>query len=315
MRNNKKLSTEQFIEKARRIHGDKYDYSKVEYVNNHTKVCIICPEHGEFWQTPNSHISQRQGCPRCYGNKKYTTEEFIEKAKKIHGDKYDYSKVEYVNNFTKVHIICPEHGEFLESPQHHLEGHGCKKCSNRNRPSTEEFIEKAKKIHGDKYDYSKVEYGKNNKEKVEIICPKHGSFYMKPVNHTVQHQGCPECSKENKSLGELKIKNFLDSLNIKYIHDKASIKCLGRKRPDFYLPDYNLVIEYDGKQHFSQPHGAWKSWYISLEKIKEDDINKTKILTENGYIVLRIPYYDFDNIENIITAKLKLITEEKYAFK
>ena len=111
------MNTKEFIEKAKRIHGDKYDYSKVKYVNNRTKVCIICPEHGEFWQRPTSHL---KGCI-CYRcsqkakakkQKKSSTNEFIEKAKKIHGDKYDYSKVEYINAKTKVCIICPEHGEF-----------------------------------------------------------------------------------------------------------------------------------------------------------------------------------------------------------
>ena len=122
-------STESFIEEARKIHGDKYDYSKVVYDGNKKKVCIICPEHGEFWQTPNKHISSKQGCPKC-SSKNITTEEWIDKANKIHNNKYDYSKVEYKNNKTKVCIICPKHGEFWQTPDKHIQGEGCPICNN-----------------------------------------------------------------------------------------------------------------------------------------------------------------------------------------
>ena len=128
----KKLTTQEFIEKAIKIHGDKYDYSKVNYINYSTKVCIICPEHGEFLQTPDRHL-HKCGCPKCFfkkesDNKSSNIEEFIEKAKKIHNDNYDYSKVNYINNHTKVCIICPNHGEFWQTPNKHLNGHGCPKC-------------------------------------------------------------------------------------------------------------------------------------------------------------------------------------------
>ena len=126
-------SKEVFIKKVHKVHGDKYDYSKVNYVNNETKVCIICPEHGEFWQTPDIH-TQGSGCPKCKGDKTrerltLSIEEFIKKARKEHGDKYDYSKVDYVNAHTKVCIICPEHGEFKQKPNGHLSGYGCPKCN------------------------------------------------------------------------------------------------------------------------------------------------------------------------------------------
>ena len=191
---------ENFIEKAREIHGNKYDYSKVEYKNNRTKVCIICPEHGEFWQTPRNHISQRQGCPKCSKTFKNTTESFIEKARKVHRDKYDYSKVEYKNNRTKVCIICPEHGEFWQKPDYHLSGCGCPKCglatiSTKIKKTQNEFIASAKNTHGERYDYSKVEY-RGKDEKVCIICPEHGEFWQTPHNH-VHGQGCPICGKIN----------------------------------------------------------------------------------------------------------------------
>ena len=207
---------ERFITKAKEKHGDKYDYSKVEYVDAHTKVCIICPIHGEFWQTPNSHLNGC-GCPKCGGNKTLTSEEFIEKAKQIHGEKYDYSKVEYVNANTKVCVICPIHGEFWIAPHNHLRERGCPICRTRKyinnvyepknkklikKHTLKSFIEKAKQIHGEKYDYSKVEYV-DNKTKVCIICPIHGEFWIRPDNF-LNGQGCKKCSDlirfENKKV-------------------------------------------------------------------------------------------------------------------
>ena len=193
-----------FIKKARNVHGDKYDYSKVEYKDNKTRVTIICKEHGEFTQTPAKHYIKR-GCPICsrYSHIKnpihvvFSTEDFIEKARSIHGDKYDYSKVEYTNNRTQVEIICKEHGSFFQKPYYHLKGCGCFPCS-RNRAndmmrhSTEDFIKKAKEIHGDRYDYSKVEYVTFNKN-ITIICKEHGEFQQTPCSH-LKSNGCNKCT-------------------------------------------------------------------------------------------------------------------------
>ena len=186
------FTKDDFIRLARKVHGDKYDYSKVEYKNNKTDVCIICPIHGEFYQTPNSHYLKGRGCPICGGTKKSTKEDFIIKAKQVHGDKYDYSKVVYVNNQIKVCIICPEHGEFYQAPKNHLNGQGCPKCSGNKKLTKDDFIKKANEIHGYKYDYSKVEYI-NSQIKVCIICPEHGEFYQAPKNH-LNGQGCPICA-------------------------------------------------------------------------------------------------------------------------
>ena len=183
------LTTEEFINKAKKIHGDKFDYSKVNYVNNSTKVCIICPKHGEFWQTPASHLRKR-GCNLC-SKPIHDTKSFIEEAKKVHGDKYDYSKVNYVDGHTKVCIICPKHGEFWQTPNNHVRNRNCPKCGqisthDKQALTTKQFIEKAVKAHGDKYDYSKVNYVNNHTE-VCIICPKHGEFWQKPMKHLSGH--------------------------------------------------------------------------------------------------------------------------------
>lgn len=128
----RRLTKDEFIERARKIHGNRYDYSNVEYVNNSTNVCIICPIHGIFWQKPNNHINGK-GCRKCSNERigercRYSSHEFVEKAQLIHGDKYDYSKVNYVNTKKKVCIICPEHGEFWQVPNYHIDGCGCPQC-------------------------------------------------------------------------------------------------------------------------------------------------------------------------------------------
>jgi len=248
-----RLSKDEFIKKARKVHGDKYDYSKVKYDGAHTKVCIICPKHGEFWQTPNEH-KKGSGCPKC-GNeangdsKRSSKSDFITKARKVHDGKYDYSKVHYVNNKTKVCIICPEHGEFWQTPNSHLNGVGCPKCANeangeRCRLSKDEFIKKARKVRGNKYDYSKVHYV-NNRTKVCIICPEHGKFEQIPSEH-IRGNGCPKC---NLSHLERSVMNYLDENGITYDYQKR-FKWLGRQSLDFYLPDYNVGIECQGEQHF-----------------------------------------------------------------
>lgn len=243
-----KRDEEDFLNQAKKVHGDKYDYSKIEYANNVTKICIICPEHGEFWQTPKHHLCG-QGCPKCAGVYKSNTNDFIEKARKIHGDKYDYSKVRYVNAVTKVCIICPEHGEFWIKPNNHLCGQGCSECGivSRgllSRSNTSQFIEKARKIHGGKYDYSKVDYIKNS-EKVCIICPEHGEFWQTPREH-LSGYGCAKCKT---SYLEKELINCFEKAGISYQYEKR-FSWLGRKSLDFYLPQYHVAIECQGEQHY-----------------------------------------------------------------
>ena len=269
----KKKTTEEFIEEARKIHGDKYDYSKVEYVNNRTKVCIICPKHGEFWQLPQDHIKGR-GCICCAGVKKLTIKDFIEQAKKTHSNKYDYSKFIYKGYEIPVCIICPEHGEFWQTPHTHLSGHDCPKCryiktwNTRGRITTEKFIEKAREKHGTKYDYSQTVYI-NNRTKVKIICPEHGEFWQTPNSH-LQGIGCPVCSESHM---EKEIRMFLDSVRLKYEYEKH-FKDLGGKSYDFYLPDLNYAIECQGIQHFEPvPFFGGIQKYekqVESDKIKEE---------------------------------------------
>jgi len=191
-----KPTTEEIIERARSVHGDKFDYSKSIYVKGDTKIIIICKIHGVFEQTPCNHIGLKQGCPKCVGRNK-DSQEFIKDARLVHGDRYDYSKVDYKKCTIKVTIICKEHGDFEQIPYSHLDGHGCSSCaviirSNNKRKTLEEFIENATSVHGNKYDYSKVDYIATD-TKITIICKEHGEFEQTPNNHFIQKQGCPIC--------------------------------------------------------------------------------------------------------------------------
>ena len=240
------MGRENFIEKAKLIHGEKYNYDKVEYTNNRKKVCITCPEHGDFWQSPDKHL-QGRGCPKCCRkNRKYTLEEFIKKANEIHKGKYDYSKVNYIDNKTRICIICPEHGEFWQTPTAHLSGSGCKYCKKGKVFNTDDFIQKAREVHGNKYDYTNVIY-KTAYSPVRIICPEHGEFLQKPVNHLNKGEGCPECGKKFRK-GEKALYAFLKE---KY-QGVELIRSFWKhgKEYDIYFPDYKIAIEFQGEQHF-----------------------------------------------------------------
>lgn len=267
-----KLNTQEFIEKARKTHGDKYDYSKVEYINNKTKVCIICPIHGEFWTTPNIHL-QGRNCPLCaHPSKLKTLDEFIQEAREIHGNRYDYSLVEYKGNQIKVKIICPIHGIFEQQPLSHLQGFNCPKCNGRGK-TNEEWISLAKAVHGDKYDYSETEYF-NARTKVCVICPQHGKFYPKPNDH-LRGSGCPWC---RLSKLEVKVEENLKNGNVDY-EKQVRFSWLQLLSLDFYLPQYNIAIECQGKQHFEKVKAFGEG---NLEAILKRDERKRQLCAENG---------------------------------
>lgn len=307
------MNREQFIDKAKKIHGDKYDYSKVDYKGCQIKVCIVCLKHGEFWQTPNNHLNG-SGCPKCtkYRNR-YTTEEWINKAKLIHGDKYDYSKVNYINSKTKVCIVCPEHGEFWISPDNHFIGQGCPKCryiksSSAIRKNLDDVIDDFKRIHGDKYDYSKVAY-KNNKTKVCIICPEHGEFWQTPDNH-MKGKGCPHCAQSKL---ESSTRDFLVENGVKFVEQKG-FDWLRYKNPmklDFYLPEYNVAIECQGIQHFeSFKHFGGDD---GLKYNTAKDIKKASLCSDNN---VKLLYYSNEKYDNYLGKKVyhslnKLLKEIK----
>jgi hypothetical protein len=213
-----------FIETGNQIHGNRYDYSKIDYLSTKKKVIIICKEHGEFEQTPEKHLNRKQGCPNCSHNKPLTTEEFIKKSTLKHNGKYDYSKVNYINNRVNITIICPIHGEFEQQPHTHDKS-GCPKCVGRNKTNME-VINELKLIHGDKYDYSLIDY-KSEKSKLEIICSKHGSFYQTFNTHKKGHE-CPKCHGRYQTKDEFIIKANLKHNN-QYSYDNLTTLDFNKK--------------------------------------------------------------------------------------
>ena len=299
-----KYTTEEFIKMAKCVHGNKYDYSKVKYDGLKRKVIIICPKHGEFKQSPHSHISGH-GCSVCSGRERITKDIFIERSIRNHKTRYDYSKVEFDNPKKRVCIICPEHGEFWQSALYHMHGGNCQKCVGGIR-TTEDFIKKAKKIHAGKYDYSKVEY-KNTSTKVCIICPDHGEFWQTPNNHLFG-AGCPTCPQSNLE-GEMRqflLKNGIE-FNQEYCFDWLRHK---RKMAlDFYLPQYKIAIECQGKQHFKPVNiFGGEAFY---RKTIERDILKKLLCEEHG---IRVIYFSNAHINypyKVIETYAELLDEIK----
>ena len=280
------IKNEKFIEKARAVHGDKYDYSKVAYINAKTKITIGCKEHGDFEQTPNNHLFG-YNCQKCAHNAKMTTEEYVKRATLAHEDKYDYSNVNYVNADTKITIVCKEHGLFQQIPDFHLNRKcGCPKCANNVTLTKPEFIVKACKIHGDKYDYSQVKYI-NNRTYIDIICNEHGVFTQKQFSHLLG-VGCPHCI--NKT--EYKLFTILQS-RYPTVQRQFKAEWCKQKRClpfDFVIEEHKIIIELDGPQHFTQV-ANWRA----PELQQQQDLFKTKCANENGYSVIRVLQTDVAN--------------------
>lgn len=210
-----RTSQQQFIEQVIAKYGEKFDYSQVRYVNAWTPVLIECPDHGAFSQTPAAHLhNTTYGCPKCASDDRSSrgrgpreprpqdrsnTAEFIERAMAKHSGKYDYSLVEYTKSNEKVTILCKAHGAFQQDPSGHLAGRGCPKCGDERiaasqRQSVEAFIARAIAVHGNKFDYSKVDY-KTARIPVTIICPVHGEFQQPPDGHI--NRGCRRCADDD----------------------------------------------------------------------------------------------------------------------
>jgi len=265
----KSYTTAEFIAAAELVHKSRYDYSKVEYEGTHTKVCIICPEHGEFWQTPAHHL-KGSGCPSCNGGAKIDGQVFIARSSKIHSGKYDYSKVEYKNSKTKVCIICPEHGEFWQTPYRHLHSLGCRLCANSKISdsklnTTTKFIQQASSVHCGKYDYSKVEYV-GAKNKVTIVCKKHGTFQQTANDH-LNGNGCPTCANGLMvSSTEAELQNFVKLLCKDAVFNDRTL--LSPKELDVVIPSKKIAVELNGFYwHSAKPKNYHLEKTISCEKL------------------------------------------------
>lgn len=310
-RTNRK-TLEQFKQEATKYWRGRYSYDNIkEYKNNKTPMPITCPIHGDFMMNANNHLNG-EGCKECRKQLMHdllslSIEEFINRAKEIHGNKYDYSETKYINSNIKVKIKCCKHGAFYQLPFNHLNGHSCDKCareiaSNDKRLTREEIINKFKEVHGDKYDYNEVEYKAYNIP-VRIKCKEHGIFFQRPYAH-INGQGCPQCKQ---SLLEKQVMNKLIENNIEFERFKIFdwLKDKKQLNLDFYLPQYKIGIECQGIQHFKpiDYFGGEKSFVNQLQrdKIKLElcEQNDVKLIYFSN-LNIEYPYKVIENIDELI---------------
>jgi hypothetical protein len=365
--------TESFIKRAKEVHGDVYDYSKVEYTLMNNKVCIICKEHGEFMQSAAKHVLTKRGCPTCgikkcakaitvpwedfvnrarkkHGdkfqyieesyngmnkrmdiicpehekitmtasshcitktgckfcgntskafNKSRSYEEFIKRANEVHKFKYDYSKTLYINGHKKITIICPIHGEFQQTASKHLSG-GCRKCADdlhasKMRKTTEEYIEQARKVYGDLYDYSKVYY-KNSNNKILINCKIHGDFYKIARDH-LNGQGCQKCKPPKHSkfaISWLKYRMVCDNVHIEHAENGGEHRIKNSLyHADGYCKETNTVWEalgsyWHGSPKIYDPNKRNKHNGKTFGELYQNTLKKREHCIQNGYNVIEV---------------------------
>ena len=301
-------TTDEFIENARLVHGDIYEYSKVDYKYSNENVIITCKIHGDFLQRPSNHIKSKQGCPKCGGSCKSNTIEFIEKSIKIHSDIYDYSKVNYIDATTKIIISCKIHGDFEQKPYSHLNGHGCYMCCKNSKLNTIEFIEKAKLIHGDKYDYSKVDY-KYCDIPVIIVCKIHGEFMKTPIAHYNSCRGCPKCSNNGYSKPSILWLDFLSKLyNINIQHacnDGEYVITTTKYKADGFCKENNTIYEFHGDYWHGNPKVFNLDDFNEITKCTYKDLYDNTLIRENkikdlGYNLVVIWENDWKKINKCV---------------
>jgi hypothetical protein len=293
----RKISQKDFIKRGNKKHNNFFNYKETIYTGSSNKVKIICPKHGEFLQLPVDHL-QGKGCKKCAVTEvaiknTLSTEKFIEKAKKVHKDIYDYSKVEYKNAKTPVTITCKIHGDFEQKPYHHTQGSGCKECGNTKselfkKDDKNSFINKAKILYKDEFDYSKVEY-RDSKEYVTIVCKKHGEFQKIPNGH-LMGQGCPKCNTQS-SKSEKEVVTFLRQFKKVEENDK---KILGGKELDIYIKELKTAIEYNGLY-----------WHSEIHKDKNYHLDKLENCNKQGIRLVQIFEDEWLNKRNIVESRLK----------
>lgn len=266
---------EDIINNFKLTHGDRFDYSKVKYINIDTKVCVICKEHGEFFISPYSHIKGTV-CNKCWQERRKSgelkgrkapwvkpssKEEFVAKAIAIHGDKYTYDKVEYKRSREKVCITCPIHGDFYQSPNHLIKDGGCILCKKdivKATPtkSSVSFKERVKSIHGDKLILDKTNYLRSTID-VTVTCPIHGDFNIKP-KALLNKVACKKCLKRVVKIDTLKNKDkFLkkasqrygdrfDYSSVNFVDSRTKITIRCREHGDFSIVPNNHLTGQGG---------------------------------------------------------------------
>lgn len=309
----RRLTAEEVRPRFDKLCGDGLTYDLSEYKNTQEAITFTCKKCGRTFKRDLNALTYNNTCPHCNGKQRniiYTTDEWVAKAKEIHGGKYDYSKVEYKKSDDKVCVVCrekdmfgDEHGEFWVCAKTHIGIHkiGCPKCSGKHKKTTEEFIREANYVHNDFYDYSKTEY-KNASTKVCITCPEHGDFWQTPNSH-LSGQGCPVC---RQSVCERQINRLLRTNSIKFI-PQYKTEYLRPLSLDFFLPDYNIGIEVQGTQHFKplRYYGGEET----LKKVQERDERKLRLCNEHGISLLYYSELKMEFPYEVITTPEKLLEE------
>ena len=305
---------QRFFIKSKEIHKNKYTYDKSVYKDYKTNMIITCPVHGDFEQKPYNHI-KGAGCNKCrIDSRKLDLNSFIKKANQIHNFKFNYDKVEFNTSQDVITITCPIHGDFKQQVYSHLQDKGCRLCSIENSKDTlTDFIIKANKIHNSKYDYSKSNYI-NSKQKIEIICPEHGSFWQVAGQH-INGYGCKECSKYlQTSKKEKVLKNFFEEHDYEVIQSYKP-QWLHNKELDIYVPELNLAIEYNGTIYHHSTENL--SDYLNKSvKNKKYHLEKYNVCKQNGIDLIHIfEFEDFEEWLNILKQYIQNSDKYKIVYK
>jgi len=273
------MDTAIFISNAISIHGDTYDYQNTEYTTTNKKVVIICRTHGEFTQYPRHHLLGH-GCKKCADVRQFlNNEKFITRAINIHGDVYDYSNTEYIGSKDKVIITCKLHGEFLQTPNNHLNGQGCKKCANAALFSNQnDFILSANNVHNFTYDYSNTIYSRSD-IKVVINCREHGEFLQTPPNH-LSGKGCPKCARFGFNKNKPGILYYLKVTTSGITLWKIGITNR-TVRERFPLEDLD-IIDIVWTKEFSNGNECYNEERRILREYKEFQYKGSKVLTSGN---------------------------------
>ena len=303
----RKLTNEEFIKKAKEVHGDKYDYSDTVYINTRENINIICPIHGKISISPKSHLTG-SGCPKC-GNKlksqqkKLTQDIFIDRCNEVHNHKYDYSKTIYTNKRNKVTIICPIHGEFEQFAANHMRGQGCPECGKQyastwRKNDFNHFVDESKKRFGDVYEFPNIENEyENSHSKVTIKCKKCGNLFVKGAGDhiTSNSGGCLKCnvgiSKHETEIGSF-VKSVIGDIPI-YLNDRTLLK---GKEIDVLIPKLKIGIEYNGLY-----------WHNSDRKGESSHLDKLEMCKKEGYKLIQIFEDEYTKNRNIVENKIKHI--------
>jgi predicted Zn-ribbon and HTH transcriptional regulator len=315
----KKKTKAEFLEQAKAVHGEKLDFGKAVYVNNREKVIVRCAQnddHGEYSVTAN-HLLNGSGCPKCAieanaNSKRKTPEQFLSEVEEIHEGKLDFSEAKYVGVHAKVKASCLQdldHGKFSATPSSLLQGHGCPKCgteagADELRKTPEQFLREVEDVHGGKLDFSSAKYV-NNQTKVTVSCLQnldHGGFSVTP-HSLLKGSGCPKC---RSSRGEDAIMTYLCDRKVPFDAEKTFDDLVGDKnwklRYDFHLPEENLLIEFDGKQHFEA--NSFFGGEEAFARTQKSDQIKNDYALEHGIRLLRIRYDEIDDISSILDDAL-----------